>query len=616
MCGFVGRVTFRNNNINNDVMRESLELIKHRGPDEQKVKKGDFWEFGFCRLSILDLTKDGSQPMMSHDNNSVLLFNGEIYNYIEIKKELHLNNILLKSSGDTEVLLRWLDFKGVSGLNKINGMFSFVYLNISKRQLVLARDRVGKKPLLYHIDEDSIIFSSEMKSLSNLSKGNFEIDHIAMNQYFCFGYIPAPRTMYKKVKKLEPGNFLNINKNNFIYEKPKKYWNLSYKPQYNYSFNDWIDSTEHLLRNSVKIRLNSDVGIGTFLSGGIDSNLITYFANEYLDYDIQSFTIGFKNRHYDESRLAENSALQMKISNENFILDFYKSDIDIKNLVYFFDEPFCDLSLIPSYMLCKKASNYGKVFLSGDGGDEVFCGYKRYFHYQNYNWLDYIPNFLKRTASRFDGFYNKLGRLSLNNDERKVLHHHPYFGDKNNYRIINDKYKIDSSLVRLDDKEFYNSKESYPILSKMQLYDIENYLSNDILTKVDRASMANSIEVRSPLLDYRLMEHSLSIPSNFYIKNRSGKQILKSIAKRYLNNDVLNFKKKGFSIPEKDWLLINKKEIMRNYFEPAKLHSKEYYDLNQIKEVSNQFFKYNNTSLSNLVWKFIIFEEWSRQSIR
>ncbi len=620
MCGFIGRLSLDQKSIFERDINDSLKLMKHRGPDEQKVEKGSYWDFGFCRLSILDLTNSGSQPMFSEDRSSIMLFNGEIYNFIELRNILVKNNIKVKSTGDTEVLLNIIKIYGSEGLKLLNGMFSLAFFDFNKKKLLLARDRAGKKPLIYYKDENKIIFGSEQKAICDHDDINMELDYISINQYFCFGYIKSPRTIFKHLKKLDPGHFIELSLlDNSSDIKTKPYWNLNYNPDYSLSENDWIEKTESILIDAVKMRLRSDVRVGTFLSSGIDSSLITAIASKSkVRDDFCSFTIGFNDKNFDESSYAEEFSKSLGIKHNKKVLEPDNWNI-ITELVKHFEEPYSDSSAIPTYFLCKAASEFGVVFLSGDGGDELFAGYKRYFTVNNNNWLGFIPLFIKKPLSnslssfipKGSSYYSRLKRAGIENWERKIHHYAPFAGDESNYMLLSENAK-----KQFKDEAIFEAKNqiNLPITTQMQLIDFKYYLSNDILTKVDRASMAHSIEVRSPLLDYRLIEMAFRIPHNYHIKNNTGKNILKKVAKKYIPNSFLNHPKKGFGFPLSDALNDSRNKNIENYFLSSRTKERELYNYKEVQRLY-KYHKHSKHDFTDLVWKFIIFEEWCRQFI-
>ena len=362
---------------------------------------------------ILDLTTSGSQPMFSADKNAIIVFNGEIYNFVELRLRLIKDGLRFNSSGDTEVLLQWLKKYGSKGLKHLNGMFSLAFLDIKEKKLLLARDRLGKKPLTeFPIKGNKIFFSSELKSLLKLDKGPKNINDQSVEQYFCYNYIPGKNTIYKNIHKLEPGSYIEFNERNISNAKSRAFWRIEYKPNYNITVDEWCDKIDFLINDSVKLRMQSDVEVGTFLSGGIDSSLISAIAKiNSSNKNIFAFTIGFNETKWDESKFAGLLAKKYNLKHE---LIYFKPDLEetLSELVWHYEEPFADSSSIPTYHLCKAASNFGTVFLSGDGGDEIFAGYNRYMTVNKNNIIDNIPQrFRKRMQEIIDPYLPQFSNI-------------------------------------------------------------------------------------------------------------------------------------------------------------------------------------------------------------
>ena len=620
MCGFLGYIKTNNNcSIDNEHFSQSLDLMSHRGPDEGKIINKDNWGLGFRRLSILDLSLNASQPMSTSSNMQWIVFNGEIYNYKELRLELIKDGINFNSSGDSEVLLKWIKYKGSQKINQINGMFAFAYIDLIRKKLILARDRVGKKPLFIFKNKNIVIFSSEIKSLLYLGKIQPEIDRLSINQYFSYNYVPAPRTIFKNIYKVMPANFIEFSIDNINENKTNCYWDLTSKiinSKTNYS----NEKLETIIQNSISDRLYSDVPIGTFLSGGIDSSIVSGIASKQ-NKNITAYTIGFNDRKFDESNIASAVAKHFKIKHISEFLEPTAWEI-LPELAWHHEEPFADASSIPTYFLCKKASQYGKVFLSGDGGDEIFAGYSRYLRYMNQKWYDEIPHFLSgpffnlvsNIFSSFSIYKYRALKLALPAWKR-LAYNTVFLEDPINLMpldvgCIMPNDTINNTFIR-DAKKYH----SFDDLKQIQLLDISYYLSNDILTKIDRTSMANSIEVRSPLLDYRIIEEALKIHSSFHISRSKGKRMLDPIAQKMLPDEALEHPKQGFGVPIDKWMRLNNYKYLNTYFHDA--IKNPYLNKDSIEKIFNIFIgkRYKKYDYSHLIWKIIFFQEWYNQFI-
>ncbi len=600
MCGLVGIVC------NSSYSKEELvgivsrmhTPIKHRGPDSSGIwvdEKSNIG-LGHRRLSILDLSDQGAQPMHSSLDRFVISYNGEIYNFEELKKELE-NTELRKWKGksDTEVILASIECWGLErAISKFIGMFAFALWDKQEQLLHLVRDRMGIKPMYWAVQNGNVIFASELKSFQGCDSWNAEIDINSLALFMKYKYVPYPNTIFKNTYQLEPATILTIDKNENI--KKTKYWDL--KAVANSGINDanngaclTEDDIVELINDAVKCRLVSDVPIGAFLSGGIDSSAVVALIQNNCSTPVNTFSIGFSIDSYDESVYAREVAQHLGTNHTEFMLE-PKDAIDvIQELPKIYDEPFSDSSQIPTYLVSKLTSKNVKVALSGDGGDEVFGGYNRYLYGDKYfdrlnsmpGWLqkksiDLIHGLSKEKWNEIFGFLPKKIRHSQGGDKLYKLADVIGQNRTEMYHELISDWQFDEGLVdsntNFQDIDLYcpsflGEKHS---VEYMQLMDQIYYLPNDILTKVDRASMANSLEVRVPLLDHRLVEEMWKLPRRYKINNGVGKIILRKILGKYVSSVNFNRAKTGFSLPISDWLrgplkdwaesLLNKNTIM------------------------------------------------------
>ncbi len=595
MCGIAGFLCSQNNSFlkNLENLHNIKDILYHRGPDDHGIwyNNNEMVAFGHTRLSIQDLSPAGHQPMKSLSNRYLMVYNGEIYNHLDLRNKLNSlsPNILWKGKSDTETLLNSFDFWGIEKtLEKCSGMFSIAVWDLLNKELILIRDRFGEKPLYFGIVENNFIFGSELKVFKKITKFENEISRDSLNLFLRFAYVPGPKSIYKNIFKLSPGAILKIDKanlnkiinfsgNNYEKFKINKWWNA--KNVFNSKSSDLyvneqiaINDTEKLLTNSIKSQLISDVPVGAFLSGGIDSSIVSTLMQKNLSTKIETFTIGFDNRDYDESIYAKKIANHLGTDHNELILNQKETLNIIPSLANVYDEPFADSSQIPTILISKFAKQKITVALTGDGGDELFGGYNRYIFSKNF-WqlMSNFPFLLRRGfAHSLDIFpvelLNKFSFIFNVFAKSKVS----FFGDKVSkfshkmkfVKNIDDlflsllsTYQNPTSLVlnSIDEsKKIFKEKNELNYTnyeSFMMFIDSQSYLPDDILCKVDRAAMSVSLETRVPFLDQNVVEHSWRIPTKMKIKNNEGKWILKQILSKYVPRDLTERPKMGFGIP-------------------------------------------------------------------
>lgn len=556
MCGILGG----NNKMWN--YEKGLSLIQHRGPDSQRICKVKNLYMGFARLSIIDLDEKAMQPMFSEDNRYVIVFNGEIYDYQKIKKQLEKKGHTFYTYSDTEVLLHsFIEWKEKM-MNYIDGIFAFVIYDTWEERIYLFRDRCGVKPLYYFFDGKNFAFASELKVIKEMCIDiSFEIDNTALYDYHNYLYIPEPKTMYKKVHKLPSASYLYFDVKNQHISKIKRYWKVKVNPKEgNILTQKQLDLKAEELRyhlNNVILRqIVSDVPVGTFLSGGVDSSIITATTKQHIQ-DVTAYAIGFDDSRYDESKYAKQVA---EILDVNFILKkFRKQDFDklYKKLPDFYDEPFADTSAYPTYFVSKLAKQDVTVVLTGDGGDELFGGYPR---------CQYLTDLVK--DKRFSN--RKLSQIYLNvedlikklpnslkinldklcKEELALIGSWYWYAQYNDRNFLKKKYHIDKEY---DDfwyyRKFYHLE--LPPYTRMRYLDFMTYLNGDILTKVDRASMQASLEARVPFLDKEMVEFAFSLTQEECNPKGELKGLLKYSYKDIIPPKLFDRRKQGFSIPYK-----------------------------------------------------------------
>ena len=579
MCGIGGLVNFDFSEQKwEDCLNKFCEQLSHRGPDS----KGFFFDqdnqigLYHTRLSIIDINSRSSQPFFSKNKKQIIVFNGEIYNFLKIKNDLKKNNIIFKTSSDTEVLIEAINYYGIEkAISKIDGMFAFAYLDISKKKLYLARDRLGEKPLVYYHKDNQLIFSSEFKFLEDLFSR--KLNTKSLNSYLKFSNIPYPLSAYNNCHKVRPGELIEIEIGKKLNLKKCKFWEPSthyFKARKKNSSQNILKESEKILEEIINEQLNADVNIGTFLSGGYDSSLITVLSSKYASKKINTFSIGY-NDASDESRYAERVAKIAKTQHHTIILKPKDIEDNMCLISEAFDEPFSDISQIPNVLLSKFAKKHVSVALTGDGGDEVFGGYYRHNYLKKIFSLNKkLPKFVRaiiKTAIKKlllnkndNDLVNRIGKkIGINSLQSKLDKFNHLIDAEDKFKVYfltlsrNYSQKIDLNSLRKE----YSIYEDIDFQDFIRMMDYSFYLNNDILTKVDKTSMYNSLEIRSPFLDRKIVEFSLQ-NLQFNKPYFENKFIIKKILSKYLDLKLFDRPKKGFSFPLHNWIY---KEL-KNYF--------------------------------------------------
>jgi asparagine synthase (glutamine-hydrolysing) len=562
MCGIAG-------SINYSLQDRAIKQLNHRGPDSHGVWTNDNIELIHLRLAIIDLTEGGHQPMCF--KNWSITFNGEIYNYIEIRNELLKLGYSFCSNSDTEVILKSIDAWGIdTAVNKMNGMWAFAVYNSENKKMYLCRDRIGKKPLHYTFKNNTFLFSSEIKAFPDSYLG--DINPLSNIKFLSLGYVPSPDTYYSNISKLPPASYLEIDCTTLQYS-IKKYWTLSNEKNYALSYEEAKNTTEDLLKSSIKYRLLADVEVGSFLSGGIDSSLITALAQKNSSKIIKTFSIGFDVDKYDESKYAKKVAEFIGTEHQEYI--FTSKDIlnELTKYLDNHDEPFGDSAILPTMILSKMTKEKVTVALSGDGGDELFAGYSRYFFTKKYQQIfNKIPKTINKIIAQLLPIVNK----EISNKLQYPITHPTI---DNFYSVLytcikpwelNSIFNSEYLLQNLKNNSLYTLlniqetiNENDIIGSLMKIDKLQN-LPEMMLHKVDRATMAYSLEARAPLLDYRLIEYTNQVPTDILTKGDVSKPILKDLLFKHIPKEYFDRPKSGFSVPLKEWFKNELKQHVEN----------------------------------------------------
>jgi len=646
MCGLTGCIYNDRYKLDTNTFSKINNLLTHRGPDNQSISEfinyNLNFKFGHTRLSIQDLKPTANQPMYSKNGNLVILFNGEIYNHLELRK-LYFSNYIWKTHSDTETLLVLFENFGVEkSLVLLEGMFAIALYNKKYNKIYLIRDRAGEKPLYVGLSKYFFSFSSDTKVFLKLSNFNKTINTKAVSQLLKLNYIKSPLSIYNNAFKIPPGSFIEINFDSFEFTENisfdqllnlkgvlyKKWWKLNhediYKNTHQLDYSEFKKQIKSQLLHSIKQQQISDVPIGVFLSGGIDSSLITSIMSSIKN-NINTFTIGFEDQYFDESIYANEISKYLGSNHTEHI--FGKKDLleIIPNLQEIYSEPFADSSQIPTTLLSKITSNKVKVALSGDGGDELFAGYNRYYYGQKYNfYINSIPDNLKIllinlikscpiSISKY--IFNFLLRKNIKteNEIKKIITKLTLIKNNLNFydAMISEWLPNDNIMNNMEKNEddFNNNNQKMNIVDFMMLKDFDSYLCDDILCKVDRASMHYSLEVRAPFLNSKLIEHSFQIPSKFKIKNNNTKFILKDILQNYLPKKYFEREKKGFAVPIANFLRSDLKEWAGDFISPSINNKHNLFNQNIINKTFNDHLL-GNINNEHKLWSIIQFNSW------
>lgn len=560
ICGIVGQRTAPDI----DLLRRMNARLFHRGPDEGGEWTDNEAALAMRRLAIIDL-KSGQQPIFNEDGSVVIVFNGEIYNFPDLREELEKAGHRFATHSDTETIVHLYEEHGPEGLAQLNGMFALAIWDRKQRQLLIARDRAGKKPLYYCEIGGQIVFSSELPSLLEFPGISRDVDEAALDNYFCLGYVPAPRTIFKSVRQLGPGEFLLWKDGQ---KKIARYWRLKPQQSQYRSEQEAVEVLLPLITDAVRIRLHSDVPFGALLSGGVDSGLVVALMSQLMDRPVQTFTIGFDDKALDESEFAAEVAKQYGTEHHRIVAKPHNAAELVGKLIAHFGEPFADSSAIPTYLVSEMARQHVTMALSGDGGDEVFGGYPSYrYHIYAANYRKVpapLRSAVRSITSHLNGVGGKTGkRLKrfVNEAELPVeqawFHSRSLLTAEDCEQLYTPEFQAslssqDRADTLRDSFAYFRSFDSDAnILNDV---DYETYLPGDILAKVDRMSMANSLEMRAPLLDYRIAEFAAGLPRDWKWTAKESKKILKLAAARFLPEAALTRRKQGFVAPIGKWL--------------------------------------------------------------
>lgn len=555
MCGFVGYIYNRERKITDEEserLSSITEIIDHRGPDECGYFTDEYVRFGFKRLSIIDL-EGGNQPLSYEDGRYHIIFNGEIYNYIELRDELRKAGFTFETDSDTEVILANFHYKREEAVKDLRGMFAFVIWDKLNKELFAARDPFGIKPFFYSETEKGLFFASEKKSLL-LGESKDPLDMEALQQYLTYQFVPEPLTLSKNIKRLEPGTYMKRSRNGQL--EMKSYWKPVFKPNFK-PLEEKIKNIRDALRDSVKVHMRSDVPVGAFLSSGIDSTSIVALARE-IHPGLQTFSVGFEHDGYNEADIAAESAEKLGVQNHKKIITAEEYMEALPKIIWHMDDPVADPAAVPLYFVAKEASKHVKVVLSGEGADELFGGYTIYREPFSLKWFSYIPDggktFLRTFARKLpEGLKGKSFLLRGSTPlEDRYIGNAKMFSEEDK-RLIFRKFDENVHFTQVT-KPFYENSRDYNEMNKMQYIDIHTWLRGDILVKADRMTMAHSLELRVPFLDKEVFKVASGL--NDFEKAAEGttKYAFRKAMEGIVPDSILFRKKLGFPVPIRVWL--------------------------------------------------------------
>ena len=623
MCGICGAVAQdKGRRIDETVLRRMCDLIRHRGPDDEGFYLDEFAALGMRRLSIIDLVT-GNQPVSNEHKTIWVVFNGEIYNFRELHAKLVDRGHVFATKSDTEVIVHAYEEYGDRCVEHFNGMFAFALWDTHRRRLLIARDHLGIKPLYYWADRGQIVFGSELKTVIAHPAVPREVDLAAIDQFLTLEYIPAPRTIFKNIHKLLPGHRLIFEEGN---PRVENYWDVPFQK----ISADWETCKERLsalIDDAVRMQMVSDVPLGAFLSGGIDSSTIVSAMSRASDRPVKTFSIGFGDRTYNELPYARAVAEKYSTEHHEEFLDPDISDL-AEELLQYLDEPFGDFSIFPTYLVSMVARRHVKVVLSGDGGDELFGGYDTYVAQdmeRYYRWLPapvrqrFIPALMSRVPPQpaKKGLINKTKRFVEGAALSSALQHTRWMmflnpTEKDRLYSAELSSSLDGDSPEAVMREYFlQVKQQHP-LTQQQYVDIKTYLVDDILTKVDRMSMAVSLEARVPLLDYRIVEFAVNLPPEMKLHRGQTKRILRQAMAERLPSQVLNKPKQGFSIPLKHWLRGPLKPMMTDLLSATSVRRRGYFNPGEVTRLVQEHLD-QRANHSHRLWALMVLELWHRQ---
>ena len=623
MCGICGIIKLDGTNVDQASLDLLTDSLSHRGPDGRGVYIDGSVGLGHRRLKVLDLSEASRQPMVSEDGSVVLVFNGEIYNFQELRSELATSGYHCKTTGDTEVLLQMYRHGGIDMVRRLRGQFAFAIYDKAKRSIVLVRDRVGKKPLKYFLSGSTFAFASELKALRCIPGCPSGIDEASIHHYLTMMYIPSPETGIAGIKKLSPASMISIDLSLSRVSPEKRYWNLSYEPKQDATLAEWQQRIGESFDESVRLRMIADVPVGAFLSGGIDSGAVVATMARHSSRPIETFSIGSDEESHNELPLA---AMTARYFGTNHHPIRVTPDIVtlLPELVRTYEEPFADPSSIPMYLITRETAKHVTVALNGDGGDENFCGYVRYPILQFSSRWARVP--LHRLIRPLIRSYHNFRRSTLTYRmqrfvdsmhlpwEERYLSYLSFFDEEEKRQLYRSNFPAPAQSTA----SWYASKTvgartaASSMLEQAMSMDLQTYLADDLLPKVDLGSMAHGLEARSPLLDHTLLELTASMPIEYKLRGRIGKWIFRRMLTGVLPPEVLSRPKTGFRLPLDRWFRTTLEGFVRDRLLSSTSPLLSIIDRASLESFLGSYFA-SSIDYSDHVWALLWLDEWMRQ---
>ena len=628
MCGIVGWVNLNSDSVQDagdeTLLRQMCGKIRHRGPDAEGVFVSESVALGMRRLAIIDLSPGGEQPVFNEDRSISVVMNGEIYNFQELRRDLEKRGHQFRGHSDTEVLPHLYEEYGAGFVEKLRGMFAFALWDSRRKKLFIGRDRFGEKPLYYGVFQNKLIFASELKALAAHPTVETKLNAAAMRQFLAFDYVPAPLSIYENIYKLPAAHLLTLEKGEI---KIQKYWNLNFEKRNPApSIEEAAAELRDLLAKAVKSQLVSDVPLGVLLSGGVDSSSVAAFAQKFSSQPIKTFSIGFDETSFDESDYARKVAAHLGTEHYEDKLSVDKAADLLPEIADWLDEPMSDASILPTFLLARFVRRHVTVALGGDGGDEIFAGYPMYYAHKLAEKYEKIPRFLRRNL--IESFVNTLPASAKNMsfdfkakrfinsvaNADVIVRHHSFFGSfpaSEQENLLTEAVKLQNGAdVYAEARRWFELCNADNLTEKMQFLDQKSYLAEDILTKVDRASMAVSLETRAPFLDPSIAEFSASLPENYKLNGSKTKFILKQAVAPLLPEEILKRPKKGFGIPVAAWLKGKLNPLARDLLAPDRLKKQNLFNPAFVQRLLAE----HETGKANhykTLWTLLVFQLWS-----
>jgi asparagine synthase (glutamine-hydrolysing) len=623
MCGICGQFNLTGHPVEPATLRAMMAAIRHRGPDDEgHVVRGPAG-LSHLRLSIIDLSEAGHQPMTSRDGQKWIVFNGEIYNYIELKRELEQLGETFRSSSDTEVLLRLYERFGPACLEKLQGMFAFAVWDEPRQTLFLARDRVGIKPLYYYLDDRRIVFASEIKAILQCADVSRQVNVESLITYFTFGHSVAPDTMYSRIHKLLPGHYMVCTAGGTHLT---QYWDLSQNPSSQLGQSEATVEVRRILERAVTSHMVSDVPVGAFLSGGIDSSAVVAFMSQSSRQPIKTFAIGFDiGGYYNELDDARLIARHFRTDHYEKIVTQLDVRALIEKLVYHYDEPFADAANLPTFILSDFARQQVKVVLSGEGGDEVFGGYRRYCAQTASCYFHFLPVFMRGQflnkivpeTPRFRRVRKVLETLSIQEEAVRYGTWLALFTEEAKAEMFDQTLR--GTLQKFDSywsyREYYNRLPSEDRINRILYTDLKGWLADTYLEKLDKAAMAVGLEGRVPFLDHRLIEYVFGLPGTWKVRRLTTKWLLKKALGGVLPDRTLYKPKHGFAVPVDEWFRGQLKNFLRDVLFDSDPRRSAYFRPAQVDKIFQQHIR-GERNFGMQLWALLNFELWHRLFMR